>query len=331
MSHTSLAQLGKFVWKLLEEYGHEPEPLFIEAGLDTNLINNPEARISYEVADKLWNKASELITDPCFGLHAVNYWHPSHFGALGYAWLASSSLRTAFNRFERYSHTVSEFIDFQLEDTAEGFVVTFLPKSFVSAIPPRTDAALAVFVKMCRINAGEDLNPSMVHIKHEEFSCSGEYYSFFRSPIQFGAEANSLTFPTAMIDKVLDGANPLLAQLNDQLMILALAKLDRKNIEHRVKAAIIEELPSGKVSQEIIAKALHMSIRNLQRKLKNMNTSFRDILEETRRELAKQYIHNTDVSLNEVTFLLGFSESSSFSRAYKRWHGVTPSKSRKSN
>jgi AraC-like DNA-binding protein len=329
MSQTSLAQTGKIVWKLLEEYGHEPGSVFIEAGLDTNLINNPEARMSYEIADKLWSKASELITDPCFGLHATKYWHPSHFGALSYAWLASSSLRTAFNRFDRYAHTVSERLDFQIEDTADGFVVTFISKPVVSDIPARSDAALAILVKMCRINAGEDFNPSLVCIRHEEFSCSGEHYEFFRSPIQFGAAENSLTFSTSAIDKILDGANPQLAQLNDQLMILTLAKLDRKNIEHRVKAAIIEELPSGKISQEIIAEALHMSVRNLQRKLKKMNTSFRDLLEETRRELAKKYICNSDISLNEVTFLLGFSESSSFSRAYKRWHGVSPSKSRK--
>ena len=73
-----------------------------------------------------------------------------------------------------------------------------------------------------------------------------------------------------------------------------------------------------------------MSVRNLQRKLKNTNTSFRELLDEMRRELAKQYVNNSDVSLSEVTFLLGFSESSSFSRAYKRWHGVSPTEIRKS-
>ena len=110
----------------------------------------------------------------------------------------------------------------------------------------------------------------------------------------------------------MDGTNPQLAQLNDQLMISTLAKLNRNNIEQRVKAAIIEQLPSGNISQEMVADALHMSVRNLQRKLKNIDTSFRELLDEIRRELAKQYVTGSDVNLSEVTFLLGFSESSTF-------------------
>ena len=331
MPQTSLARLSKLAWKLLEDYGHNPESLFREVGLDPKLIHHPDARMSYEVADNLWSKTSDLIDDPCFGLHAVKHWHPSHFGALGYAWLASSSLRTAFNRFDRYVHTVSEFVDFQLEDTAEGFVVTFIPKPFVLDIPARTDAMLAIFTKMCRINVNQELNPSLVTVTHKEFPCSGEYYAYFRSPIQFEAATNSFTLSTEVIDQTLDGTNPQLAQLNDQLMISTLAKLNRNNIEQRVKAAIIEQLPSGNISQEMVADALHMSVRNLQRKLKNIDTTFRDLLDDIRQQLAKQYVTASDVNLNEVTFLLGFSESSSFSRAYKRWHGVTPSKARRLN
>ena len=254
--------------------------------------------MGYEVADKLWSKASEIIADPCFGLHAIKHWHPSHFGALGYAWLASSSLRTAFNRFERYVNIVSGLVDFHMEDTSDGFVVTLETKPFVQDVPARIDAILSIF---------------------------------FRSPVQFGAATNSFTLPTEVIDQPLDGTNPQLAQLTDQLMISTLAKLNRNNIEQRVKAAIIEQLPSGNISQEMVADALHMSVRNLQRKLKNIDTSFRELLDEIRQNLAKQYVTTSDVSLSEVTFLLGFSESSTFSRAYKRWHSVTPSEVRKSS
>jgi len=328
MSQTSQAPLAKIVWHLLEEYGHDSASLFHEVGFDPKLFNNPDARMSHEIADKLWSKMSELIDDPCFGLRAIKYWHPTQFGALGYAWLASSSLRTGFNRFDRYAHIVSEFINFQMEDTADGFVVTLVAKPFVLDIPARADAALSLLVNLCRINAGEELNPLVVTFTHKEFPCSGEYYAFFRSSIQFEAATNSFTLPSEVIDQPLEGANPQLAHLSDQLMIRALAKLNRDNIEQRVKAAIIEQLPSGDVSQIKVADALHMSVRNLQRKLKYMDTSFRELLNETRRELAKQYVTSSDMNLSEVTFLLGFSESSSFSRAYKRWHGVTPSEIR---
>jgi hypothetical protein len=249
MPQTSLARLGKIVWKLLEEYGHDPVSTFLDVGLDPKLTNNPDTRMSYEVADNLWSKASELIADPCFGLRAVKYWHPSQYGALGYAWLASSSLRTAFNRFHRYVHTVSEFVDIELEDTADGFVVSIIPKPFVLDVPARTDAALAIAIKMCRINASEELNPLMVTFTHEEYPGAGDYYAFFRCPIQFEAATNSFILPSEVMDQQLDGTNPQLAQLNDQLMISTLARLNRNDIEQRVKAAIIEQLPSGNVSQ----------------------------------------------------------------------------------
>jgi AraC-like DNA-binding protein len=184
-------------------------------------------------------------------------------------------------------------------------------------------------VKLCRTNVDEALNPLKVTLTHKEYPCSDEYYAFFRSPIEFEAATNSITLPSEVVDQQLDGANPQLAQLNDQIMIRALAKLNRKNIEQQIKAVIIEQLPSGIVSQKIVANTLHMSVRNLQRKLKNLNTSFRELFDEIRRDLAKQYITTSDVSLGEITFLLGFSESSTFSRAYKRWHGVTPSEVRK--
>jgi len=330
MPQTNLARFGKIVWKLLEDYGHDPESLFLEAGIDPKLIDTPYARVDIESANRLWSRTSEVIDDPCFGLRAVKHWHPSHFGALGYAWLTSSSLRTAFNRSDRYVHTVSEFVDFQLEDTDKGFVVTLISKPTMQDIPARIDAVLAIFIKMCRINVDEEFNPSLVTFTHKEFPCSGEYYAFFRCPVQFEAATNSFIIPAEVIDQPLDGANPQLAQLHDQVMICTLAKLNRNNIEQRVKAAIIEQLPSGNISQEMVADALHMSVRNLQRKLKKMDTSFRELLDEIRCDLAKRYITASDVNLNEVTFLLGFSESSTFSRAYKRWHGVTPSEVRKS-
>ena len=201
MSQTSLAKVGKLAWHLLEEYGQDPESLFLEAGIDPKLIDSPGARVDIESANKLWSRTSDLIDDPCFGLRAVKHWHPSHFGALGYAWLTSSSLRTAFNRFDRYVHTVSEFVDFQLEDTDKGFVVTLIPKPTMQDIPARIDAMLAIFIMMCRINVDEELNPSLVTFTHKEFPCVGEYYAFFRSPVQFEAATNSFTLPAEVIDQ----------------------------------------------------------------------------------------------------------------------------------
>ena len=328
MPRTALAQLAKYGWKLLEDYGQQPLPIFNEIGLDINLINSPDARINSQTADALWTKVAAQIDDPCCGLTVVKHWHPSSFGALGYAWLASTSLRTAFRRFERYMDTVSQYTEVEIHESGDEFIATFHNSPPVKYIPVRIDALMAVFMEMCRINADKTLNPLRVLLAHEEYPCSGRYYEYYRCPVEFNAKTDSLIFSVTDIDRKLDGANPQLANLNDQVMVKALAKLNRNDVEQQVKAVIIEQLPSGHVSQESIADELHMSVRNLQRKLQLANTSFREVMEQTRQELAKQYVKSSEVNLSEIAYLLGFAESSSFSRAYKRWFGQTPSQAR---
>ena len=96
----------------------------------------------------------------------------------------------------------------------------------------------------------------------------------------------------------------------------------------QVRAKIIERLPSGHVTQEEIAQELNMSLRNMQRRLRGEGTSFTQLLDDTRRTLATQYVRSRRLSINEITYLLGFSEPSNFSRAFKRWTGLSPSEFR---
>ena len=99
----------------------------------------------------------------------------------------------------------------------------------------------------------------------------------------------------------------------------------------QVKTKLIQELPSGHICEENIAEDLYMSQRSLQRRLREEGTTYKELLNETRRDLAAQYIKVSGVSINEITYLLGFSEPSNFSRAFKRWTGVSPSEYRQSS
>jgi AraC-like DNA-binding protein len=178
---------------------------------------------------------------------------------------------------------------------------------------------------MCRLNFGERLDPVSVSLMHPEPICSGDYFAYFRCPLHFDAPANRLTLKTEIMDKRLASDSPQLAQLNDQIMIQYLAQLDKENIVARVKAVIIEKMPSGKVTDQAIAEALYMHARSLQRKLKDEGTTFKTLLNDVRQELAYQYIRDSRLNVNEISFLLGFSDISSFSRAFKRWTGEPPS------
>ncbi len=331
MQHYShLATATNILWKLIEVNGHDPEVLYRNVRIDPDLLNKPGARIPYTLVNRLWAEATEIIDDPCFGLKAAKYWHPSYFHALGYAWLASHTLRDALNRFVRYLRIVSEKIFLTLVDEPDGFTLISSYEVLGMRVPAQIDMGMAMSIHICRLNFGENLNPVTVNIMHAAPSCTQEYHALFKVPVQFSADRDSMTFSYADVDKYLIGANPQLARLNDQVMVDYLAKLNKDDIINRVTSVIVDMLPSGGVVDEKVAETLHMSVRNLQRRLKEVGTTFRTLLETVRKDLASIYVHDPDIELAEVAFLLGFSDQSAFSRAFRRWTGNSPSAIRKS-
>jgi AraC-like DNA-binding protein len=234
-------------------------------------------------------------------------------------------LREALFRAARYTHIIGEDRETRLEDTAEGLTVTL---SNSLEVPALMDLSMSIVMTVCRLNYGKDLNPVNVNFIHSKPACAREYYSYFNAPVKFNAENDSLTLPADAVDRRLPIGNPQLAKINDQYIIRYLAELDENNIIQRVKGAIMDMLPSGGVSCEKVAQRLNMSPRSLQRKLQIDHTNFRSLIEEVRQEIAEHYVHDSTVSLMETAFVLGYSEYSSFSRAYKRWTGMSPGEGR---
>ena len=331
MQHYShLATATNILWKLIEAYGHDPEALYFDVGIDPDLLNKPGARIPYTLVNRLWAKATEIIDDPCFGLMAYKYWHPSYFHALGYAWLASHTLRDALNRFVRYLRIVSEKIFLKLEEGPDGLTLVLSYELLGMRVPAQIDMGMAMSIHICRLNFGEDLKPVAVNFMHAEPPCAEKYFELFKTSVRFSADRDSMTYSFADVDRYLMGANPQLARLNDQVMIEYLGKLNKDDIIDRVTAAIIDMLPSGGIADEKVAETLNMSVRSLQRRLKEVGSTFRTLLEAVRKDLASTYVRDPDIELVEVAFLLGFSDQSAFSRAFKRWTGNSPSEARKS-
>jgi AraC-like DNA-binding protein len=330
MHYSHLATATNILWKLIDAYGHDAEGVYRDVGIDPDLLNKPGARIPYTHVNRIWAKAAEIIHDPCFGLKGYKFWHPSYLHALGYAWLASHTLRDAFNRFARYLRILSEIPFLKLEEDSDGFTFVYDVELLHLRIPAQVDLGMATAIHMCRLNFGENLKPKTVTFVHAEPPCASEYPALFKAPVHFSAARDSMTLYLADVDRHLIGANPQLARLNDQVMIEYLSKLDKDNIIDRVAAVIIDMLPSGGVTDEKVAGKLNMSRRSLQRRLKGVGTTFRRIMEGVRKDLAGTYVRDLDVELVEIAFLLGFSDQSAFSRAFKRWTGITPSEFRMS-
>ncbi|MBT5228719.1 MAG: AraC family transcriptional regulator [Methylococcales bacterium] len=324
MALTNHAGILNTFWKMIESYGKDPAPIFRKLYLDVKLAEDPSARIPYTKVEALWKEAINLVDDPCIGLKVAALLHPGGRGALGYAWLASSSLREAFTRLVRFLKVTTEGVECCIEEDTGKFSVIHSFNKDALNIPQLVDSQLAILVALCRMNYGQTLDPVAVAFTHSAPEKPGEYFAFFRCPVIFDAPDNRITLTQEHVDKRLTSANPLLAQLHEQVMIDYLAKLEGDNIIERVKAIIIDQLPSGNISDTSVAQALYMSNRTFSRRLQKEGTTLRAILNDLRHELADKYILDSNLNLNEISFLLGFSEFSSFSRAFKRWTGLSP-------
>ncbi len=325
MSQTILAKTSELAWALLEANDVDPLPIFRAARIDPKLMVDMNARFTQAAVSGLWDSTAKAINKPCFGLQAGKLWHPAYMHALGYAWMSSSTLRTALQRLVRFIHIVNQDAEIQLSEDEDTLSVQWLIKDNKGNLAPWvSDVRLSVLLAMCRANYGQTLNPVEVNFCHEKPACSGEYFEYFRAPVNFSAEENTITLSLKDIDKQLPSSNPLMSQVHDQIMVKYLADLDDGDIVERVKAEIIELLPDGRLSDLKVAESLYMSNRTLQRKLQAANTSFKTILTEVRKELAMKYIRDSRLTLTELSFQLGFSEMSAFSRAFKQWTGASP-------
>jgi AraC-like DNA-binding protein len=333
LQDSSVATVGQIIWRLIERYGLAPEPIFLAAGVDPQIIRDPHARIPSRKMDALRHAVAARIADPAFLLQAAHCWHPSNLGALGYAWLSSSTLRRALERLVRYSRLLSAGLTATLAEVPDGVEYVHVPPP-TDAVGDRVDGdgVLAIITDMCRTNFGGTLNPLRVAFHHAAPADAGPYEAFFRCPVSFGADANRILISRADADYPLPTGNRELAAVHDRILVEELARLDRKNVKARIRASLLERMASGELSEEDAARDLNMSRRSLQRRLAESDATYQSLLDDTRRDLALRYIQDPARSATDITFLLGYSQQSALTRAFKRWTGLSPSqyRSRKS-
>ncbi|HZM36167.1 MAG TPA: AraC family transcriptional regulator [Burkholderiales bacterium] len=324
-----LASMGPMFRRLLEMHGRDAVGIARDAGIDLATIPAPGERIEVDKIDAILRVAIPLIRDPAFGLQAARCWHPSELGVLGYAWLSSSTLRTGLERAVRYSRLVGERGITEIEDTRLGLKVRFRAKRGDPALVPVAavfvDIVMALLLDLCRMNAGAALRPLAATLRRRKPDPADAYERFFGCPVQFGADENAFVLSARDADRPLPSANRQLAVVFDRMLTEELARLEKSDVVSRTRAAVLEHLSSGEGTAQDMAKQLHMSPRTLQRKLAEAKTTYLQLVDDTRKDLALRYIEDPRRSVTDITFSLGFSQPSAFTRAFKRWTGLSPS------
>jgi AraC-like DNA-binding protein len=316
------------LWRLVESYGLDPRDSIPERYYHPGKKFRFSDRISYEDYDRIQASVAALVKDPAMGIRAGQHTHPSHFGALGFAWLASSTLRTGLRRGQRFARMFNEHIEVRLDEQPGSIRTSYRLR--VQPTRPRLvgDGQVAGLLTMCRVNFGESLQPLEVTLKRQRPADPAPWHEFFGLNILFGHADNSIAFSDEDADRKLTSANADMARLHEDVIHRYLLKLDRDNILNRTRLQIMEQLPSGKVTESGTARALNISRSTLKRRLRENEQTFRSLLNQVRADLAERYLKNQDYSVTEIAFLLGYNDASAFSRAFKSWFGHSPSQAR---
>jgi AraC-like DNA-binding protein len=297
--------------------------LLSRAGLDPCILNEPTARCPFEQGVALWRCAIEATGDDAFGLKVASQIKHNSFHALSYGVSASSTLKDAFERIRRYCHVVSDAVDYQL--LRYGSEYHFVIHAAENVPVQSVDAVVALHLRMCRSFVGHHYSPLRIELRRPPPDRIQDFESLLRTPLHFCCSQNRLVFDLESMERPLEGANPELARHNDAIALQYLARIERGNIQARVREVLMRGLECGEPSQEEVAALLSMSPRTLQRRLGDSGTTYKEILDETRHALALTYLSVLENSLSDVSYRLGFSACSSFTRAFRRWTGLSPS------
>jgi len=319
------------VWNVMNNFGFDPEPIFENFGLHEEDLQDSSKRCHAYIEIALWHHAQNIIKEPCLGLNVGrDTWHPSQMGTLGYAWLASSTLERAFHRLSRFQHIVTNAYEVEIKknDKLCSVLIQYSPHN--PAFQARSESIISTLLCMCRMNFGFALTIQSVSFVHSAPDDIDKYLDVFGCLPEFDAPFDSITFAMEDVTKKLPSANHIFAEMMDKSIINTLNQMEKGNLVTQVKLKIIEQLSCGKVTEEDIASHLNMSKRKLQLKLSQEGVHFKSILDDIRADMAKEYLGDNSHCLSEIAFLLGFSEVSSFSRAFKRWIGISPGQYQKS-
>ena len=289
-------------------------------------LNDPDARIPFAQIVALYEHAAVLTGDDAFGLHVGEQVEATAFDVLGYSVINSATFGDALDRVVRYNFIWTNGSCFAVESIngQTKVVYVYLDESIRER---RQDAEMtfAALAVLGRRTTNVDWSPAEIRFQHERPKDTIEHERVFRCPITFGASANDFVFDSTYLTLSIVKADARLCALLDRHAGELLLRFPREDsLVERVRTMMKDELNGGDAALEKVAARLGMSPRTLQRKLRASGTSHQELLDEMRRELALRYLREPEMAVCEVAYLLGFSESSAFHRAFKRWTGTTP-------
>ncbi len=321
---TTLASWARVVCNAIEAKGVDSGKLLAQADIDPEVFSDPEGRIRVSKLTQLWKLATEATQDEAFGLSVPSFLQPTTFHALGFSLMVSASLKEAWVRMQRYYKVVSDVLEVEIEEYADESALCYIRIPGQDYAEEAIDAFISTLLKLSTAILNDNIQPTKIEFERAQPRDLSPFVASFPCRITFGCGHNKIYYRNSDLNTPLPSANREIALKNDEVVQDYLSRLLKQSLAKQVTEKMIASLAMGDPNQDIIASELHMSSRQLQRRLKDENTSFRQLLENVKKGLAQNYLNRSQLSMIEIAYQLGFQDPSNFTRAFKRWYGLSP-------
>jgi len=300
--------------------------------VDFNQMEDQESQIAIEKFSNIIDYCNKALNRNDFAILVTKKFHPGSLHILSYAMLSSSSLKNALNRLAYYKRILSNTCQLDVQEESDKLMLNmeiFTNEITKNKVLPLNSvvAFLSATVTFARQLQGENFNPDKLSINYEKPDHDTHYLNdFFNCEVQFNPSDNvsTLTFNLIKANEKLLSGSSLMTQVHEKVLNELMSRLDKTDLQHTVRCKIFENIALGVPSQTLVAQQIGMSLRNLQRKLNDQGTSYKEILEHLRKKLVFGYIKQRHLSLNEISYLAGYNSVGNFNRAFRRWTDTTP-------
>ncbi|ERO65708.1 MULTISPECIES: AraC family transcriptional regulator [Pseudomonas] len=316
----------QLLYDYLKAHGHDPVSVLEEPWPQPD--PNGAGGVDVEHWEHMLAMAARQLGDPLLGIHLGRTISARHFGVLGSVLLACNTLEAALARLERYLRLVFDVLPMYRRE-GQGWVEIVWDTSEYQPGPLVNETGIVAMVQFCRDLVVGAVDPIQIDFNHQGPTDPGPYEEFFGCPVRFAQAQAVMRFAPDVLAMPLKSPDPALITLLEQHADRLLAQLPQQDeMVEQVRKTISRELHEGEPSIERIGARLRLSPRTLQRRLQETGTTFRGELNLVRHELALSYLRDPRLQIVDIAMLLGYSEHSAFTRAFKEWSGQTPLEAR---
>ena len=300
------------------------DALMAEAAVGEDDLEDRDAYLPFARQVALGDAIARRRLGVNIGIAALQRMSPASLGVLGDVVVHSASLRDALDAFIRFQRLLTDGVRWTVTRGAALSIALDVDPAYERLGHP-VEALLGLWVLLGRKLTATSWLPLDVGFRHGPQGDPAEVERFFGAGVRFRADANELRMPLAALDLPLVTASAALEAPMHRVAELRLAKVDGGGSHaERLREMMFASLPQGVTGRAELARRMGLSVRPLNRRLLEESTTFRDVLDGARRDLATSWLGDGRHAVYEVAYLLGYSDPSTFHRAFRRWTGASP-------